>query len=283
MTSVSVSEHPVQRLARPAVVLLLIVACLLVDLRRAAAQGEDAAAARWEELRTALFAGRPVEDGASLLQLETPYRAEDAAVVPVKIRSLASPAAGSEIQSLSLIIDMNPVPLAAVFQFSGDPAWKEIATRIRVNAYTHVRAVAETRDGRLYGVANFVKAAGGCSAPALKDPEAAAAQLGRMKLVLPEHFAPGERITAQWRIKHPNHSGFQFDQIARQYIPAEYIKQIRIGYQGRPFLTVDSNISLSEDPSLRFDLVAAGGELSVQAEDSAGRVFDQRLPLGSQP
>ena len=53
---------------------------------------------------------------------------------------------------------------------------------MRINEYTNVRAIAETSDGELYMASRFVKAAGGCSAPALKDHEQAMARLGQMKL-----------------------------------------------------------------------------------------------------
>ena len=44
-----------------------------------------------------------------------------------------------------------------------------LSTRIRVDAYTNLHAVAELDDGHLYGAQRFVKAAGGCSAPAAKQ------------------------------------------------------------------------------------------------------------------
>ena len=45
----------------------------------------------------------------------------------------------------------------------------EISTRVRVNNYTDVHAVAELSDGKLYMTKTYVKASGGCSAPATKS------------------------------------------------------------------------------------------------------------------
>ncbi len=282
MTTVSESAHPDAR-AWPGAWALLLAMVLLGGLRPVLAEPvlANPDEARWGEIRTALFGDRLPTDGRDLLQLNTPYRAEDAAVVPVSIKPLADQAAGRRIQDLYLIIDMNPVPLAAVFHFPGTQAWDEIATRIRVNAYSNVRAVARTADGQLYMVVNYVKASGGCSAPSLKDPAAAAAQIGRMKLELPERVSPGERLAAQFLIKHPNNSGLQFDQVSRQFIPADYVKHIAVSYQGQPLFTADTNISISEDPSVRFGLIpaAAAGELSVQVQDSTGRAFEQTFPV----
>ena len=46
---------------------------------------------------------------------------------------------------------------------------RSLSTRVRVDSYTNVHAVAELSDGQLYAAQRFVKAAGGCSAPAAKQ------------------------------------------------------------------------------------------------------------------
>lgn len=260
---------------------LLALPTALLSLGALAADS-NADAQRWAEIRAALFGDRPVTDGKGTIDLETPYRAEDAAVVPIAIRSVLDPAQARRIKSLYLVVDMNPSPVAAAFHFPGDRPWDELSTRVRVNAYTYIRAIAETDDGTLHMVANYVKASGGCSAPSLKDPAAAAAQLGRMKLLLPEKISPGERLAAQLLIKHPNSSGLQFDQVSRQFIPADYVKRIEASYRGKTLFTADTDISISEDPSVRFGFVPdASGELTVQVKDSKGRAFEQRFPVAS--
>ena len=72
----------------------------------------------------------------------------------------------------------------ATFTF-GDAAGtgeRVISTRVRIDMYSNVRAIIETSDGALHMATRFVKAAGGCSAPALKDADDALAQLGRMQV-----------------------------------------------------------------------------------------------------
>ena len=56
-----------------------------------------------------------------------------------------------------------------------------ISTRVRVNSTRNIHAVAELSDGKLYATQRFVKAAGGCSAPALKQT-ADAIPLGTVRL-----------------------------------------------------------------------------------------------------
>ena len=236
---------------------------------------------QWQQIKTELFGDRVVKDAGDLIALETPYRALDAAVVPVEIRSTMIQTRERYITNLFLVIDMNPSPIAAVFRFPGDRPWETISTRVRVNAYTHVRVLAETNDGDIYMASNFVKAAGGCSAPSLKDPAKAAANIGKMKLVLPdEPESGGATWLAKLLIRHPNSSGLQFDQVARQYIPADYIRNIDVRYQGRPLFSVDTDISISEDPAISFGFIREGeGDLDVRVTDSEGRDFSRSFAI----
>ena len=236
--------------------------------------------ARWQEIRASLFGNRSIEDGATVLGLDTPYRAQDAAIVPVTIESKLDQTPAHFIKQLYLIIDNNPSPVAAVFHFPGTHDWDALSTRVRVNAYTDLRVIAETSDGKLYMTSNFVKAAGGCSAPPLKDPGAAAASLGKMKLKIPQSPKLGSPVLAQLLIKHPNSSGLQFDQISRQYIPPDFIRTIEVRYNDEVVFTVDSDISISEDPSIRFSFVPQEkGAMQVRVKDSKGRLFDHSFEL----
>jgi sulfur-oxidizing protein SoxY len=140
-----------------------------------------------------------------------------------------------------------------------------------------MHAVAELNDGTLYASRRFIKAAGGCSAPAAADQEAAKARLGKMKLAFQGTPQLGQPVTTQLLISHPNSSGLQMDQVTRNYIPADFIQQVRVTYAGESVLTVDSDIALSEDPSLRFAFVPKQpGALQVEVDDSSQRHFTQR-------
>ena len=83
-----------------------------------------------------------------------------------------------------LMVDDNPSPVAAVFHFGPAADPHVLKTRVRVEQYTQIHAVAETEDGRLFSTVRFVKAAGGCAAPSTKDPKVAMSRLGRMKVRL---------------------------------------------------------------------------------------------------
>jgi sulfur-oxidizing protein SoxY len=252
--------------------------------RPALAEVDEAARAqRWAELQGAIFGDRKVEDGKDMLAIEAPDRAADAALVPVRIR--LSEELRPRLRHLWFVIDENPSPLAGSFAFGPAALADEIATRVRVNDYTYLHAVAETTDGSLYAAQRFIKAAGGCSAPAGKDQALAMERLGRMKMSFAGGKGPGEAVEAHLLISHPNNSGMQMDQMTRLFIPADFVRRVAISYEGTPVLTVESDISMSEDPSLTFHLApkSAGGEIAVVVDDSSNRHFEQRWRVPAQP
>lgn len=264
------------RLQRCFLALLLLGAAL--PSAAAAEMSEAERAERWADLSHALFGDRSLQDAGGTLSIDAPARAENAALVPIALH-LAGPLA-KETRALYLVIDNNPSPLAAVFHFGALADRSEVATRVRVDDYTYLHAVAETDDGRLYATQRFIKASGGCSAPEGSDPATALARLGKMKMSFAPSPQSGERTGAQLLISHPNSSGLQMDQLTHTYIPADFIQQIRVTFAGAEVLTVDSDIALSEDPTIRFGLLPqAPGEVEVDVDDSRQRHFTQHWPL----
>ena len=244
---------------------------------QAAASLPDADGERWATLREHYFGDAAVLPGEDLLEIDAPARAHDAAVVPITVHALDS---SRPIVKLHLLVDDNPLPLAGIVEFAERArGWESLETRIRINEYTHVRAVAETEDGTLHMVSRFVKAAGGCSAPALSDMDAAMANAGRMKLLLGDDSAtlPSSPVNeAVVKISHPNNSGMQFDQISRTYIPAFYVDEIAAEVDGEPLFDIETNFSMSENPTvrLRWRGDAAPGALEAWATDSKGNRYD---------
>jgi sulfur-oxidizing protein SoxY len=235
---------------------------------------------RWNEIRPQIFGQVDIADGAGIIALDAPVRAEDAAIVPITIQAIKPQEKGSYIAKLTLVVDENPVPLVAVFHLGPQNGDASVATRVRVNDYTNIRAVAEMSDGKLVMVSRYVKAAGGCSAPAGKDQKAALARLGKMKLIQPEAVLSGKPAIYQLLISHPNNSGLQFDQMTRNYVPAHYIKSIKVTFEGELVLAVDPNISISEDPSIHFSWIANhAGSMEVKAIDSHDQVFTGVFPV----
>jgi sulfur-oxidizing protein SoxY len=216
--------------------------------------------------------------------IEAPGRADDAALVPLTVRIPAD--AAERVKKLTLIVDKNPAPVVAEFAFgpAAGNGERVLSTRVRVDMYSNVRAVAETEDGSLYMATKFVKAAGGCSAPALKDTDAALADAGRMIVrTLGAADASSGLRQAQLMIKHPQYSGLQLNQATGFYIPARFVREIDVKRGDEFVFKMTGGISISEDPNFRFTYAGGGDEtLEVTATDTEGKVFTGRTgPKGS--
>ncbi|MBO0752551.1 MAG: quinoprotein dehydrogenase-associated SoxYZ-like carrier [Bradyrhizobiaceae bacterium] len=266
------------------------LAALLLTLAVCAGLGPAAAAEEndpWPDLVRDVFNGRDLADGAAVIAIEMPSRAEDAAVVPVTLRTMLPPGDARTVKAITLVIDQNPAPVAATFK--PGPGVTMVATRVRVDSYTNVHAVAELSDGRLYATTVYVKASGGCSAPTAKNAEEAKAGLGQMRF---RQFAAAAGSQgradgpasvpreAQVMIRHPNSSGLQRDQVTLLYIPAFFVREIRIWQGDEPVLAVDGGISLSEDPNIRFNYRPNGAaRFRVEAVDSDGHTYTSEWPV----
>jgi sulfur-oxidizing protein SoxY len=242
-----------------------------------AADDETARAERWSDLRQSIFGPRPIHDGADKIMLDAPERAMDAALVPVTI-NVANP---SEVKAVYLFIDDNPAPLAAHVEFgsAGDP--RSLKLRVRVNQYTYMHAIEETRTGELFETRRFVKAAGGCSAPAGSyDPMA---DIGKMKVRASSESSRDGSVEAQLLIRHPNFNGMQMDQVTRLYTPARFLKTIEAAYNNEIVFRLETDISMATDPAITFGVKASQkGKLAVSARDSAGAMFESSFDLGPQ-
>lgn len=231
----------------------------------------------WNGLRPDVFGTRDIRDGADVLALEAPKRAEDAAIVPIAIKALIPQTPEKSVKAITLIVDENPAPVAAKFTFGPGAADSSITTRVRVNSYSFVRAVAELNDGSLAMVKSFVKASGGCSAPAVKDQDQAMADLGKLKF---RQFPSEQGGGVQLMIHHPNNSGLQMDQLTRAYIPARYVNEIETTRGGEAVFRMEGGISISENPTFRFNLKKGGaGAVAVRAKDTEGVAFEGSWPV----
>jgi sulfur-oxidizing protein SoxY len=237
----------------------------------------------WPGLREEVFGKREIAENDGLVTLYAPERAEDAALVPISIR-IPGTAARNAV-ALTLLIDRNPAPVAATFRFGEgfrdgpDIGERQLATRIRLDSFSKVRAVLETADGRLHMSAKFVSGAGGCSATPSKDIEAALAGLGKIDIKAKTESARGDAFReAQVMIRHPNFTGLQLDPDTRGYVPARFINTLEVKSAGQVLFRMEGGISISENPNIRVSYGGSSADelIEVNAKDTDGASFSLR-------
>lgn len=249
--------------------------------------GTAAAGSTWDGLKPEVFGARQIEPGLGVVTLKAPFRPEDQRAVPIEIA--ARLADGRSIARVTLVVDENPSPVAAVFTLGPGRHSVDLKAHVRLNQQTNVRAIVEASDGRLYMAAQPVRFAGGqaaCSAPPTGDPEEILANMGKMQLAeLPHSPAAGATATAiaqrvRLSISHPNHTGMALDQRTLLYIPLKMITALQVSQGDVKLFDMTGSITIAENPVLEFDASLAGAhQLHVKLTDSDGQTWTRELPF----
>lgn len=242
----------------------------------------------WEKsIRPATFPDRTIntDRAEEILSIKAPYRAEDATVVPVSIHTNIPQTEERYIKKIHMYVDKNPVPLIGIFEFTPQSGKADLALRIRVDAQSYVRAIAEMNDGELYMVKNFVRATGACSAPPPPSIDDSFAHMGRMQLRTFGQTVMKEPNLVQLKIQHPNITGLQPMRIGSRVLPPpHFISEIDVAFDDQPILKANLTFSVSMDPSFRFFFrPQTQGTLHVKARDSKNNSWssDHRIGSGS--
>lgn len=231
----------------------------------------------WENLRTKMFQSRRIEVGQSRVQIIVPLRAAYGATVPVKVISKLPQRPELYVKKLYLVVDKNPSPIAAVLDLTTEVGQADFETRLRVDEYSHVRAITEWSNGELHMDSRYVKVSGGCSAPPNRDQ---LQNIGKTAFKLPEGVKMEQPTPADVTVVHPNDTGFELNNVTVMYIPPHFVRSLKVTYAGRKVFDADLDFSISENPSFRFNFVPHGeGELKAEVEDSKDGQFVGKLPV----
>lgn len=229
----------------------------------------------WSSIHRDLFSNRAISQDDDVLLLEAPEKADDAAVVPIRVR--IPPEYQGVLRTLTLIIDNNPSPVAATFHFgpaAGFSGERMIATRVRMNAQSAVRAILETEDGTLHMATRLVNAAGGCSAASPKDQDGVT-EMGDMRIkILPPAAGSTWLTEGQVMLRHPNYTGMQMDPATGTFLPARFVNELTVTSGGEMVFKMEGGIAISANPHLRFTLQYATGQvITATAVDTDGASF----------
>jgi sulfur-oxidizing protein SoxY len=240
----------------------------------------------WPDLRDELYGQQLLMQTGNTISIDAPYRSDMDS--RTQIGATVSAPEGQMLDSVTVILDENPMPVSVVFSFEQPVSSFFFDLTMRVNGPTPLHVVARTARGQLFVADTFVKTSGqgACSAPPGTDPELAMATIGNMAvgvqelsqkprllqttLVKSEAADLGDSKLMDLTIQHPSHSGMQMDQISLLYIPARYIDTITVDLDGAPFVAITGSISLSENPRISLSIPAYAQSIDVTLTDTGG-------------
>lgn len=237
----------------------------------------------WDGLKADVVGTRPLHSGLGVVTIDAPIRPEDQRAVPVSIDVRFVD--GRTVKSVTLVVDENPMPVAAVFTMGPGQSHASLKTNIRLNQQTEIRAIVEASDGGLYMASRLVKFAGGqaaCAAPPTGNADEIAANMGKMQLAEVQSAGNATRIVQPMRLKisHPNHTGMALDQQTLLYIPLRMITALEVRQGDRKLFDMTGSITLAENPVFEFPVSLTGDhQLSVVLKDSDGGEWQRALPI----
>lgn len=219
----------------------------------------------WEMHARNIFGDAPVVFDPAL-KVGMPVLAEDQHVFPVAIDASAL----KDVKRIVLFADLNPIPIA--LDYSPEHAEPYVATRIKLDQRTPVRAAVLTGDGTWHVAGDWVDAAGGgCSAPPRGRVKGDWAQhLGEMRGAA---WVEGGHTRLRFTVRHPMDTGLV------ENVPAFNLDRMIVRDAGGTELgkmTIWG--SISEDPAftLVVDPVKAG-PVTIDLHDSNGGEYEGSL------
>ncbi|MHA6262864.1 quinoprotein dehydrogenase-associated SoxYZ-like carrier [Arenibacterium sp. CAU 1754] len=244
----------------------------------------------WDDLSALLYEGRTLNTGTDIISIDSPYRTDNDARTQIAAQIVAP--TGQMLGKVSLILDENPMPVSAVFNFKEPLPRFFFDVTMRINGPTPLHVVAETADGQLYVAEAFVKTSGqgACSAPPGTDLDLALATLGNMTIgidAMPGTGSLSDKLGAlalrekqiDVDISHPSHSGMQMDQISLLFIPMRYVENVEVDLDGGGYVDVTGSISLSENPRIGMSVPGKTQSVDVTMTDTEGTVTHARKSL----
>lgn len=223
----------------------------------------------WEHHAAKLFQGAPVVFDARV-KVELPMLAENQHVMPVTVDARALGA----VTRIVIFADLNPIPVAV--EYTPMAAHAFVATRIKLDQRTPVRAAVLTADGVWHVAGEWVDAAGGgCSAPPLSRVRGDwADHLGELRGAV---WQGTDATRVRMSFRHPMDTGLV------ENIPAYNIEQLTIAdARGTLLARMVVHGSVSEDPVFTLMLApGTGGDLAVRARDTGGMEFGGSLAPAS--
>ncbi|QJU60110.1 quinoprotein dehydrogenase-associated SoxYZ-like carrier [Sphingomonas sp. AP4-R1] len=245
-----------------------LLALLFATGAQAAPPADPLGSPNWTALAQTFFGDDPVRFDP-LLIVHFPAIAENQRQFPVQVDARAL----GQVKRILIFADLNPIPLAIDFA-PGPHARPFIATRIKLDQRTPVRAAAQLADGSWAAAGGWIDAAGGgCSAPPVSRVRGDWAQhLGEVR---GRAIATDGVARVQLSFRHPMDTGFVAN------IPTYNLETVTLSDRdGNEYGIVSLEASVSEDPALTLLVDAAPGSVvAVTGRDTSGIEYDARLPV----
>jgi len=104
-------------------------------------------------------------------------------------------------------------------------------------------------------------------------------EIGKGKIVIPDHIAQNDVIRVQAVVQHPMDTGFFRDANANM-IPPYFIQDVTVSYGGSEVARFEWTSGVSKDPMVAFQLKAdKEAPLAIVYKDNKGNSYQLTVPI----
>ncbi|MBM3612491.1 MAG: hypothetical protein FJX19_05945 [Alphaproteobacteria bacterium] len=170
----------------------------------------------------------------------------------------------------------NPRPRIVAFYFTPECGEARISTRVRLDSFQDVVAVAEMSGGARFQAVRRVNVTYGACEDAVANDQFPPGWAPRIRISVPERVAPGEIFPVRTIISHPMETGLRRE-ASGLLIPVRIAESFACRAGGRTLFSAKLEPAIAANPYFAFSLrLRETSELTFEWTDTTGEVYADR-------
>lgn len=220
---------------------------------------------------------RPIPPGDILFDM--PEFSDSGSSVPMTLTVPSAMTPEDHPRVLRVFAAENPRPRIAAFHFTPACGEARISTRVRLDSFQDVVAVAEMSDGRVFQAAQRVNVTYGACEDAVAYDQFPPGWAPRIRVAVPDRVEPGAIFEVRAIINHPMETGLRHGADGL-LIPMRIIERFRCLADGAEVFSAKLEPAIATNPYFAFRLrLPRASALQFEWHDTTGAVYSREAPV----
>ena len=240
----------------------------------------NAASADEIEMRAAISAdfGAPMI-GEGQIEIAMPEFSDSGKSVPMELHIPCPMTPEAHPRVVRVYAARNPRPRIVAFHFTPECGEARISTRVRLDSFQDVVAVAEMSGGARFQAVRRVNVTYGACEDAVANDQFPAGWAPRIRISVPERVAAGEIFPVRTIISHPMETGLRHN-TSGLLIPIRIAERFVCRVAERVLFSAKLEPAIATNPYFAFSLrLQQSAELTFEWTDTTGEVYADRATV----
>jgi len=220
------------------------------------------------------FGAPMISDGQ--IEIAMPEFSDSGVSVPMSLHIPSPMTPEAHPRVVRVYAARNPRPRIVAFHFTPDCGEARISTRVRLDSFQDVVAVAEMSGGARFQAVRRVNVTYGACEDAVANDQFPPDWAPRIRISVPERVAPGEIFPVRTIISHPMETGLRHD-ASGLLIPVRIAESFVCRAGARTLFSAKLEPAIAANPYFAFSLrLQETSELTFEWTDTTGEVYADR-------